>query len=130
MERFLWIASHFSARLLFFILAAGIVFLSAQLPYEFVVTFIKSHQVTLVATATVTAIFSVILAVIGGKAGYEHVEMGRSRQWHYRNTAYSKSDNHFSNTIYWAIEFALYPINIFLIIILITGVKILPLANL
>ena len=131
MERFLWIASHFSARFLFILLCIGIGFLIYVLPNEIVFDMIKSHKTLWIILGIIALAIAVPLGVIGGKAGYEHVEMGRSRHWNYRSTEYSRSDDRLRNTLYWAIEFALYPVNIVLIVAIIVFIKLLvPVTNL
>jgi hypothetical protein len=131
MERFLWIASHFSARFLFILLCVGIGFLIYVLPNDIVFDVIKSHKTLWVTLGIITLVFAIPLGIIGGKAGYKYVEMGRSRHWKYRSTAYSRSDDRLRNTLYWAIEFALYPANVSIIIAIIICFKLfVPSANL
>ncbi len=112
----MWIASHFSSKVLFMLLCFGIGLLFYSLPNNVILDSINSHKALLITLAIITVAIAIPLGVIGGKAGYKYVEMGRSRHWNYRSTAYSRSDDRFRNTLYWAVEFALYPVNVYLIV--------------
>lgn len=131
MERFLWIASHFSARVLFILLCFGIGFIFYAFPNDAVLDIFKNHKALWIALGIITIACAIPLGVIGGKAGYKYAEMGRSRHWNYRSTAYSRKDDTLRNTFYWAIEFALYPVDVFLIAAIIICFNYLtPVANL
>lgn len=125
MERFLWIASYFPTRPLFVLLAFGNGVIYGVFLRELVPDMFHAHATLWISVGIITLLAAICLAVVGGKAGSEYAEMGRSRQWNYRNTTYSRSDDTFGSTVYWAVEFALYPINVLLIVALVFGVKLL-----
>lgn len=129
MERFMWIASHFSSKVLFMLLCFGIGLLFYSLPNNVILDSINSHKALLITLAIITVAIAIPLGVIGGKAGYKYVEMGRSRHWNYRSTAYSRSDDRFRNTLYWAVEFALYPVNVYLIVAIVVCFNILSASS-
>lgn len=123
MDTFLWIISHFSCRLLVILLGIPDTICVLILHDEGkLVPYINTHIPLLVTLGTITLISSITLAVIGGRAGYDYVEMGRSRFWHYRNTSYSRGDSTFKNVLYWAGKMAMLPIVLVLLIILIVNI--------
>lgn len=111
------------------LLCFGIGLLFYSLPNNVILDSINSHKALLITLAIITVAIAIPLGVIGGKAGYKYVEMGRSRHWNYRSTAYSRSDDRFRNTLYWAVEFALYPINLYLIVAIVVCFNILSASS-
>lgn len=117
MDGFLWLISHFSCRIAVVLLSV-LDFLGLGWLYQSSVlkTYVNTHIPLLVTIGITTIILSIIFAILGGKAGYEYVNMERSRRWLYRSTAFSRGDNTFMNVLYWACKFALLPIILVLFI--------------
>lgn len=123
MDTFLWLISHFSARIAVCVLgvldAFGLFFFYDK---GRLMPFVKDNIPLLLSLTSVTILVSLIFAYWGGKAGYDYKYMGRSRRWEYINTDFSRMDNTFMNIMYWACKFALFPVIIVLFILLITEV--------
>lgn len=120
MDGFLWLISHFSCRLTVVLLSIpdllwiyGLYNTGKLRPY------VNAHIPLLVTIGITTIILSIFFAILGGKAGYEYVNMERSRRWLYRSTAFSRGDKTFMNVMYWACKFALFPIILVLLAIFI-----------
>lgn len=116
MDKFLWLISHFSARVAVCVLSVPIIVWALLLnDAGKLMPLIESNLYILCSVIVVMFATSIISAYIGGKAGYKYVEMGRSRKWEYRNTPFSRGDNLFRNVLYWACKFALLPIIVILL---------------
>lgn len=111
MERFLWLISHFSCRIAIVLLCIpdGLwlygLYYSGELK-----SYVNANLPLIITISVITLLASITMAVIGGKAGYEYVDMERSRRWMYSSTAFSRGDSTFMNVLYWACKFALLPI--------------------
>ena len=119
METFLWLISHFSCRLAVVLLGMldAIMFYALHEHSE-LKSYVNAHLSMIITISAITLLTSIVLAFIGGKAGYEYVYMERSRHWTYRSTSFSRGDNTFKNVLYWAGKFALLPIIVLLLAIL------------
>ncbi len=120
MDTFLWLISHFSCRITVVLLSV-LDFLGLSWLHQSggLKALVKTHIPLIITIGIIMLLFSITFAVIGGKAGYEYVDMERSRRWLYRSTAFSRGDNTFMNVLYWACKFALIPIIIALLALLI-----------
>lgn len=123
MEKFLWLISHFPCRVAVIILGVpDVLWLLALYDAGKLKPYIDAHFSLLVLIGFITLLLSVVLAIIGGIVGYNYVEMGRSRFWLYRSTAFSRGDNTFENVVYWAGKFSLLPIIIVLLLFFIISI--------
>ena len=127
----MWFISHFSARIIVCIL--GVIDAFGMFVFYCegsLIPYVKSHIPLLISIVCVTILISLLLSFLGGKAGYDYRDMGRSRRWEYVHTDFSRGDNTFLNVIYWACKFALFPVIAMLVILLIIEViYIFPLLN-
>lgn len=120
MDGFLWLISHFSCRLTVVLLSIpDLLWLYGLYNTGKLRPYVSAHIPLLITISIIMLLLSITFAIIGGKAGYEYVDMERSRRWLYRSTAFSRGDNTFMNVLYWACKFALFPIIIALLAILI-----------
>lgn len=123
MERTIWLLSYIPARALVIILGVCD-YVVCKLFYQagILTKLFAQYKYIFILLGVIVLISCIACAVKGGKIGYNYVEMGRSRRWHYRANEYQRKDDHLSNTIYWAGKFACFPIIIVLLIILIIGI--------
>lgn len=123
MEKFLWLISHFSCRVAVVLLSIpDLLWLSGLYNSGELKYFINTHMPLIITISVITLLSSIVMAIIGGKAGYEYVDMERSRRWQYRSTAFSRGDSTFMNVLYWACKFALLPIILVLLAFFIHGI--------
>ena len=122
MKTFIWLISHFSCRLAVLLLgipdALWLYLLNEGGKLK---PYIICHKPLLITVGVITLLSSTALAFIGGKAGYQYVDMERSGFWRYRSSAFTRGDNTFRNTLYWIGKFALLPIILVLLAIFIQG---------
>ena len=71
---------------------------------------ILSDTSFLAIVAIIVLILAFTFAVIGWKIGWNYVEMGRSRRWHYRANKFDDYNDQLRNSIHWAGKFACFPI--------------------
>lgn len=111
METFLWLISHFSCRIAVVLLSIpDALWLYGLYNSGELKSYVNAHLPLIILVSAITLLSSLTMAVIGGKAGYEYVDMERSRRWIYSSTAFSRGDSTFMNILYWACKFALLPI--------------------
>lgn len=131
MENFIWFISHFSCRIAIVLLGIpDALWLFALYDAGKLKPYIHTHYPMLIVICIITVISSIVLAIIGGKAGYKYVDMGRSRHWLYRSTAFSRCDNTLENVLYWSGKFALFPIVFVLLVFFIVNVILILKYNL
>lgn len=122
MERFLWLLTYIPARVLVFLLAIGDFFAYAIMDLEYHIgEWVIKHTTYVYVIITLIVICSIILAIIGGRLGYQYVELQRSRHWHYRATSYEGHSDRLNNTLYWAGKFFLIPIILVMLVFFIVG---------
>ena len=111
MKKFLWLISHFSCRVAVVLLSTSDLLLLCCLYNSCEIkSYVNAHFPLIITISVITLLASITMAIIGGKAGYEYVDMERSRRWLYGSTAFSRGDSTFMNALYWACKFALLPI--------------------
>lgn len=120
MEKFLWLISHFSCRVATLLIGfIDALWLCMKYENGNLLAYIHKHIPLLISIGAVILILSISMAIIGGKAGYNYAEMGRSKSWNYRNTSFARGDNTFINVMYWAGKFFLLPVIAALFVLLV-----------
>ena len=113
MQRLIWLLSFIPVRINIF-LFGGVDAFALYLLYgsDIMNNSLFFNRAFLIAMFVVLLILFIVMAVVGWRIGREYVEMGRSRQWHYRATQFSRFNNEFSNIMYWTGKMACLPIMI------------------
>lgn len=119
MERIIWLLTFVPASMLL-VVTGGIDFYLLTVMQENGVleNSILSNTSFLVTIAIIVLVASIVFAVIGWKIGWDYVEMGRSRRWHYRANKFDDYNDQLRNSIHWAGKFACFPIILGLVFIM------------
>ena len=119
MERIIWLLTYVPATILL-VATGGIDFYLLSILQEKGVLekSILSDTSFLAIVAIVVLILAFTFAVIGWNIGWDYVEMGRSRRWHYRANKFDDYNDQLRNSIHWAGKFACFPIILGLVFIM------------
>lgn len=119
MERIIWLLTYVPATMLL-LATGGIDFYLLTILQEKGVLekSILSDTSFLAIVAIIVLILALTFAVIGWKIGWNYVEMGRSRRWHYRANKFDDYNDQLRNSIHWAGKFACFPIILGLVFIM------------
>ncbi len=107
MEKLIWLLTFFHARVLFVSISIVNAVLLADLHQKGILQeSILSNSYFALIVGTISVVVCIVSAIVGGKIGYNYVEMFRSKFWHYHSTKYSDINSKARNVIYWACKFA------------------------
>lgn len=119
MERIIWLLTYVHASMLLVITGGIDFYLLTVLQEKGVLeNSILSDTTFLSTLAIIVLILAFVFAIIGWKIGWDYVEMGRSRRWHYRANKYDDYNDQLRNSIHWAGKFTCFPIILGLVFIM------------
>ena len=107
MEKLIWLLSFIPARIVLAIISLINVILFENIYQRGILQgSLFSNSTFILIAVSISTIACIVSAIVGGKIGYNYVEMFRSKHWHYHSTRFYDISTKVKNMIYWAGKFA------------------------